>query len=340
MKIEKNISLKKFNSFGIDVKASHYVKINSTDELSDVLSSTTPSFNDPFILSGGSNLLLMNDLDRLVIHLGIKGIEILEETDEIILVKVMAGEVWHQFVLWCIENNFGGLENLSLIPGYVGSAPIQNIGAYGVEQADYFHSCEVLERKTLEFKTLMKSDCKFGYRDSIFKSKNENEFIITAVTYQLTKNKHNLHLTYGAIRSVLEQKKIGHPTIKDISDVVIAIRTDKLPNPKEIGNSGSFFKNPVITTQELGVLQKSHPTIPIYKQENNTYKVAAGWLIEKAGFKGKRTGNVGTHHKQALVLVNYENATGQEVFNFAKDIIEQVQKQFNILLEPEVRIIY
>ena len=337
MNIKENISLKNLNSFGIDVKASNYLYVQSIETLKEALSQD--AHKDPFILSGGSNLLLMNDLDRLVIHIGLKGIEVLEETNEEVLVKAMAGEVWHEFVLWCIEHQYGGLENLSLIPGYVGSAPIQNIGAYGVEQGASFHSCEVLDRTTNKLKTLSNIDCEFGYRDSIFKSKDKNRYIITSVTYKLQKINHKLHIDYGAIQSVLKEKDIQSPSIKDVSEAVILIRSEKLPNPKELGNSGSFFKNPIIDKQKLVLLQESYPDIPHYTQENNQVKLAAGWLIEKAGFKGQRNGNVGSHHKQALVLVNHANATGKEVFDFAMEIIKKVQEQFGITLEPEVRVI-
>ena len=337
MNLKENISLKELNSFGIDVKASNYLYVQTIDTLKEVLAQDR--FKDPFILSGGSNLLLMNDLDRLVIHMGLKGIEVLDETNDEVFVKAMAGEVWHEFVLWCIEHHYGGLENLSLIPGYVGSAPIQNIGAYGVEQGACFHSCEVLDRETNELVTLSKKDCEFGYRDSIFKSKHKNRYIITSVIYKLQKNNHKLHIDYGAIQSVLKEKNIQSPSIRDVSEAVIQIRSEKLPNPKELGNSGSFFKNPIIDKDLLDTLQESYPDIPHYTQENNQVKLAAGWLIEKAGFKGQRNGNVGSHHKQALVLVNHANATGQVVYEFAMQIIKKVQEQFGITLEPEVRII-
>ena len=337
MNLKENISLKEFNSFGIDVKASNYLYVQTIDTLKEALAQDRSK--NPFILSGGSNLLLMNDLDRMVIHMGLKGIEVISETTDEVLVKAMAGEVWHEFVLWCIENHYGGLENLSLIPGYVGSAPIQNIGAYGVEQGASFYSCEVLDKTTNELVTLSNSDCEFGYRDSIFKSKYQNRYIITSVIYKLQKNNHKLHIDYGAIQSVLKEKGIKNPSIKDVSEAVIQIRSEKLPNPKELGNSGSFFKNPIIDQLQLESLQKTYPKIPHYVQENNQVKLAAGWLIEKAGFKGQIKGNVGSHHKQALVLVNHGNATGKEVYEFAMEIINKVQEQFGITLEPEVRII-
>lgn len=337
MNLKENISLREFNSFGIDVKASKYLYVQTIETLKEALAQDHSK--NPFILSGGSNLLFMNDLDQMVIHMGLKGIEVLEQTNDEVLVKAMAGEVWHEFVLWCIEHHYGGLENLSLIPGYVGSAPIQNIGAYGVEQGDRFHCCEVLDRTTNELVTLANNDCKFGYRDSIFKSKHQNRYIITSVIYKLQKSNHKLHMDYGAIQTVLKDKGIKNPTIKDVSEAVIQIRSEKLPNPKELGNSGSFFKNPIIDQPQLESLQKTYPEIPHYTQENNQVKIAAGWLIEKAGFKGQRIGNVGSHHKQALVLVNHGNATGKEVYEFAMEIIKKIHKQFGITLEPEVRII-
>lgn len=338
MNIKRDISLKEFNSFGIDIKASYYFKVTEINELSDLIRSKI--HKNPFILSGGSNLLLMNDLDRLVIHMGLKGIEIQEETSNDVIVKVMAGEVWHEFILWCVEKGLGGLENLSLIPGYVGSAPIQNIGAYGVEQKDCFHCCEVIDRQTAQTKVLSKEECEFGYRDSIFKSKVKDQYIITSVSYKLQKTNHQLHVKYGAIQSVLKEKHIEQPKIKDISDAVIQIRSEKLPDPKVLGNSGSFFKNPIISEHQLHKLQESYPEIPFYTQKEKSVKIAAGWLIEKAGYKGKRKKNVGTHHKQALVLVNHFNATADEIYQFAQEIIAVVEKQFDITLEPEVRLIY
>jgi len=337
LKIEEHISLKEFNSFGIDVKASQYIKITEDQSLVDLLKSK--EYSNPFILSGGSNLLLTKDLNRLVIHMCTKGIEIYDETSDEIIIKVKAGEIWHDFVQWCVDKNYAGLENLSLIPGFVGSAPIQNIGAYGVEQQDCFYACEVLDRTTITKTRLTKKDCEFGYRESIFKSKAKDRYIITAVYYQLKKTNHQLKTSYGAIEEQLTLKEISHPTIKDVANAVIAIRSEKLPDPKKIGNSGSFFKNPIISKASIEQLKKKYPLIPTYVVNENYVKVAAGWLIEQAGYKGKTKGNVGTHHKQALVLINHGNATGKELVDFSEEIITAIQTQFNITLEAEVRII-
>lgn len=337
MTIEKNISLQPFNTFGIKAKATNYCDITSVDELRSVLKeqSQTPLF----ILGGGSNMLLTKDIDALVLHINLKGKTVLEETDQKAIVKVMAGENWHQFVLWCIQQNYGGIENLSLIPGNVGTAPIQNIGAYGVELKDVFLSCEALNIKTQETVTFTNEDCSFGYRESVFKQALKGKFIITSVTFELTKNQHKLHMDYGAIKQQLELSKNNKPTIRDISNAVIAIRQSKLPDPKEIGNSGSFFKNPIITTEQYNKILENFPSAPSYKISNKEIKVPAGWLIEKAGFKGKRFNDYGVHNKQALVLVNYGNAKGEDIYKLAQLIQKTVYRIFEIKIETEVNII-
>ncbi|MCF6182188.1 UDP-N-acetylmuramate dehydrogenase [Lutibacter sp.] len=333
MNLQKNISLKNYNTFGIDVIADRFIEINSLADLKKI----TTSEKDIFLLSGGSNMLLTKSIDKLVIHLNLKGIIVNDTEKQSVFVTAEAGENWHEFVLWCISQNYGGLENLSLIPGNVGTAPIQNIGAYGVEIKDTFYQLEALEIVTGKIKIFTKEECDFGYRNSVFKNELKGKYIIINVTFKLTKNKHKTNISYGAIKTYLQNNP--NPSIKDISDAVIAIRKSKLPDPKKIGNSGSFFKNPVIDKNLFKKLTKNHPNIPHYIVSENEIKVPAGWLIEQCGFKGKRFGDAGVHEKQALVLVNYGNATGKEIYQLAKKIQQTVKKEFNINLEIEVNII-
>lgn len=335
MQIQPNISLKKYNTFGIDVVASSFVEIKSIAELKSIIS----AHKDFFILSGGSNLLLTQDIQKLVIHLNIKGIKTIKEHDNHVYIKVNAGENWHEFVLWCIDHGFGGIENMSLIPGNVGTSPIQNIGAYGVELKDTMYELEALEIESGNLVTFSNASCSFGYRNSVFKNELKGKYIITNVTFKLTKEAHNLNSSYGAIQSELEKENIKKPTIKDISNAVIAIRQSKLPDPKEIGNSGSFFKNPVILKHQFRQLQHKFPEAPHYIVSETEVKVPAGWLVEQCGFKGKRYGDAGVHKKQALVLVNYDNATGQEIFELSKKIQKTVFEKFEIQLEAEVNIL-
>lgn len=335
--IEQQKSLKTYNTFGIDAKAKHFTSVNSLAELTSILASN--EYPEKFILGGGSNMLLTKDIDALVIHVNLKGIEIISEDENYAIVKAYAGENWHKFVLWCLEHNLGGVENLSLIPGNIGTAPIQNIGAYGVELKDVFECCEVMEIATQQKKTFNKQDCKFGYRESIFKQDAKGKYIITSVNLKLTKKEHKLNTGYGAIISQLEDMKVSHPTIQDISKAVIAIRQSKLPDPKEIGNSGSFFKNPVISSDHFNELQANFPEIPSYTVSDKLVKVPAGWLIEKVGFKGKTFGDYGVHKKQALVLVNYDNAKGSDILKLAKLIQHTIKRIFNIDIETEVNII-
>ena len=333
---QNNISLKPYNTFGINAYAESFVSVTSLDQLQNI----TKNYKDFFILSGGSNILLTKDIQKPVVHLNLKGRSFTDEKDEnTIFVKAMAGENWHEFVLWTLENNFGGLENLSLIPGNVGTSPMQNIGAYGVEIKDVFYKLEALEINSGEIKTFYKNDCNFGYRESVFKNILKGQYIIISVTFQLTKSQHNLNISYGAIHTELDSNKITDPSIKDVSDAIISIRESKLPNPKVIGNSGSFFKNPVISIEQFQFLEKEHPNIPYYKVSDSLVKIPAGWLIEQCGFKGKRFGDAGVHKKQALVLVNYGNATGKEILDLAKTILQTVTNTFGIDLEIEVNII-
>ena len=350
LKIKHNISLKKYNTFGIDVTAKRFVTINSFYDLQQLIKTE----KELFLLSGGSNMLLTKDIEKLVTHINIKGISIDKETENSVYLTVNSGENWHEFVLWCVSQNFGGIENLSLIPGNVGTCPIQNIGAYGVEVKDVITKVEALEIETGKLVTFSSDACQFGYRNSIFKNDAKGKYIITSVSFCLTKRNHQKNISYGAISTELVSKNITKPSLKDISDVVIAIRKSKLPDPKKIGNCGSFFKNPMISEKEFKTLQKKYPNMPFYevkttnnkklttdnrKQITHSYKIPAGWLVEQSGFKGKRFGNVGVHKNQALVLVNYGNAIGKEIFKLAQKIQKTVTKNFGINLEIEVNVI-
>ena len=337
MRILNNISLKPYNTFGIEASAREFVDVTSVKDLKEALKINDSS--NKFILGGGSNLLLTKNIEGLVIHINIKGKEVIREKNGFVHVKIQAGENWHEFVLWCIENNFGGVENLSLIPGNVGTAPIQNIGAYGMEIKDVFVECEALCIETLDTKTFTKNDCKFDYRNSIFKQDLKGKYIITNVTFKLSTENHDLKTSYGAIQSELKERRISTPTVKDVADAVISIRQSKLPDPKEIGNSGSFFKNPVIPIGHFKDLLLNFPEIPSYKISENQIKIPAGWLIEKAGFKGKRFGDYGVHKKQALVLVNYGSSNGNDIYDLSKLIQKTVKRIFHIDLEAEVNVI-
>jgi len=335
LKLQHNISLKPYNTFSIDVIAKQFIDITSLSDLKELVGTE----KDFFILSGGSNLLLTKDIEGLVVHLNTKGITIVKETDNHVFVKVSAGENWHEFVMWCIDQNYGGLENLSLIPGNVGTTPIQNIGAYGTEVKDTIIEVVGLEIESNSTSIFTNKECEFSYRNSIFKNDQKGKYIITDVTFKLSKNDHKLNSSYGTIQSELEKNNIKNPTIKDLSDAVISIRQSKLPDPKEIGNSGSFFKNPVISRQQFETLQHNYPEIPHYIVTETTIKVPAGWLVEQCGFKGKRFGDAGVHKNQALVLVNYGDATGKEIWQLAQNIQKTVFKKYNIELEAEVNVI-
>ena len=333
MNIQQNISLKPYNTFGIDVLAKRFVRVNSVDELLAVLKVE----KDIFLLSGGSNMLLTNDIDRLVVYLNLKGIQVHEYENDTVCISCDAGEDWHEFVLWCISHNYGGLENLSLIPGNVGTSPIQNIGAYGVEIKDVFYELKAVEIATGKIKTFSLEDCEFGYRNSIFKNELKGRFVIISVSFILTKNSHKLNTSYGALKSQLVNVK--NLDIRTISDAVITIRKSKLPDPKIIGNGGSFFKNPIISAQFFQGLNKKYPKIPHYLISETHVKIPAAWLIEQCGFKGQRYGDAGVHSKQALVLVNHNNASGDDILNLARRIQTKVKKIFDISLEIEVNVI-
>lgn len=337
MNIQNNFSLKAYNTFGIEAKAKQFVAVHSTEELKKILQENQ---NEPkFILGGGSNMLLTQDIQALVIHIDLLGKKVVHDDEDFVWVESMAGENWHDFVLWTIDQNFGGLENMSLIPGNVGTTPVQNIGAYGTEIKDTFVSCEAINIKTQEMKTFTKEACHFGYRESIFKNEVKDQYIITSVVFKLSKRNHKINISYGDITKELEKQNVAIPTLKDVSNAVIAIRQSKLPDPKELGNSGSFFKNPIISKADYDKIKALHPEMPHYIVSETEVKVPAGWLIEKAGFKGKRFGDAGIHKNQALVLVNYGHATGQEILNVSKDIQATIFKQFGISIEAEVNVI-
>ncbi len=337
LQIQENISLKNFNTFGVDVNASFFAEINHENELVELFMDPQWQEVERLVLGGGSNLLLVNDFEGLVIRINIRGIEHRINKSEV-FIEAGAGEVWNDLVNFCVARNYAGLENMSLIPGSVGAAPIQNIGAYGVELKDVFYSCKAFEISTGQFKTFSKADCKFGYRESVFKDELKGQYIIVSVKLQLSLIP-NLNLSYGAIGQELADRHITQPTIKDVSQVVSHIRVAKLPDPSTIGNAGSFFKNPVITTAEFIPIEAKFPNIVHYPAGEGYVKLAAGWLIEQCGWKGKVVGHTGTWKNQALVLVNHGGATGEEVYNFSSQIIDSVYSKFGVTLQREVNII-
>ncbi len=335
----KNVSLKKYNTFGIDVKADWLAEIDSVEQVLTIIDDLHDM--PKLILGEGSNVLFLNDFKGIVLHNKIKGIKIIEETENDIIVDVNGGENWHEFVMWAVNNNYGGIENLALIPGKVGTAPMQNIGAYGAEVKDVIDRVYTIDMTTCAPKTFSKDACGFGYRHSVFKlPENKNKYFIHKVRFKLYKKGYQVNTTYGAIQNVLNRKNIMNPCLKDVAEAVIDIRQSKLPDPKITGNAGSFFKNPFVQLEKFKNLQKTYPDIPFYKTENkNLVKIPAGWLIDRAGWKGKRFGDAGVHPKQALVLVNYGRATGKDIKNLADKIIADIQEKYNILLQPEVNFI-
>lgn len=338
MNIEKNVSLRMYNTFGIDVRAAHFAAVATLEDIEEVLEHNVFKGHRPLILGGGSNVLFTKDIERPVMLNRLKGIEVVGEDEASYLVKAAAGENWHQFVLHCIKSDFAGLENLSLIPGNVGASPMQNIGAYGVEIKDVFHSLEafhILEKKR---KVFTADECAFGYRESIFKRKEKDNWIILSVTFRLLK-RPVFKTDYGAIQEELDKMKLEKMTIRAISQAVINIRSSKLPDPKVLGNAGSFFKNPVVSMDVLMKIKTDHPDVAFYPIDETSVKIPAGWLIERAGWKGKRLGNYGVHARQALVLVNYGGATGDEIFGLSTAIIEDIHSRFGVLLEREVNIL-
>jgi UDP-N-acetylmuramate dehydrogenase len=337
LQIQENVSLKNFNTFGVDVNARYFVEINHADELTELFLDPQWQQGKTLVMGGGSNMLLVNDFKGLVIRINIRGIEHRISHQEV-FVEAGAGEVWNDLVNFCILRNYAGLENLSLIPGSVGASPIQNIGAYGVELQDVFHSCCAFEVATGIIKKFTKADCHFGYRESVFKNELKDKYIITSVKFHLSLIPR-LNLSYGAIGQVLSERGITTPTIKDVSQVVSEIRVSKLPDPSTIGNAGSFFKNPIISQQEFEIVHAQHPGLVHYPSGEGLVKLAAGWLIEQCGWKGVTSGNTGTYKNQALVLVNHGGATGQEVYSFSSNIIDSVYVKFGVRLQREVNII-
>jgi UDP-N-acetylmuramate dehydrogenase len=336
--IAENVSLKSYTTFGIDVNARYFAEVISEDQLCQLLRQFDFSQIRLLIMGGGSNMLFLNNFDGLVLRNQIKGLDIVNENDQQVYLKAGAGENWHQVVIWAVEHQYGGIENLSLIPGTAGAAPIQNIGAYGVELKDVFVSLEAIEIATGTKQIFNKEACHFGYRNSVFKNELKGKFIITSITLSLNKNPQ-LNTTYGAIQAELNKNPSTPLTVKSVSDAVIAIRKSKLPDPLITGNAGSFFKNPEIEPEQFQQLQHVFPDLPHYPGNGGKIKIAAGWLIEQCGWKGFRKGDAGCHDKQALVLVNYGNATGSEILQLARNIQESVYQKFNINIEPEVNII-
>lgn len=334
----KGINIQPYNTFGINVIANDIKIIQNNDDLYPVFEQLKNS--NFLIIGGGSNVLFKNDSYNGTIVLNqLKGIEIVSETNDEVIIKANSGEVWHEFALYCIDKGYAGIENLSLIPGSVGASPMQNIGAYGVEIKDTFYSLEAYHIESGEIHIFDNASCEFGYRESVFKRKLKNQYFITSVSFKLKKKNYTLNASYGAITSELEKNNISNPTIKDISNAVIAIRQSKLPDPKEIGNAGSFFKNPVVSNSIIEKIKVEYPNASVYPVDEENSKVAAGWLIEQAGWKGKTFNNYGVHKLQALVLVNYGGATGQEIYDLSTHIIEDIKSKFGIELEREVNMI-
>ena len=334
--IKENFSLKKYNTFGIDVKTKYFVEYSTVNELSNFLDTQRKQDLPLMLIGGGSNVLFTKDFEGYILHSEIKGVEIIKEEDDKVYLRVGAGEDWDKFVEYCVKNSWSGVENLSLIPGNVGTCPIQNIGAYGVEVKDVITEVETIEIDTLK-KTLFTNDeCQFGYRDSVFKRKFKGKHIINYVTFCLSK-KQIFKLDYGNLKEAL--KEYDQINLQNIRQAVINIRDSKLPNPEDIGNAGSFFKNPVVYANVIEDLKKSYTDIPFYLQKNDLVKIPAGWLIEQAGWTGRNIGKVGVHQKQALVLINHGGATGQEIVDLAQEIQKSVKERFGIDIEMEVNIV-
>lgn len=337
--MQENFSLKPYNTFGVDARARYFTEVNTIDELKEALIFAKNQSLQLLFLGGGSNILLTKDFEGLAIRLNLKGISEESINENEVWVTAKAGENWHEFVMYCLEKNYGGLENLSLIPGNVGTSPMQNIGAYGTEIKDIFVSCQVLDLENSELTTFNLEQCRFGYRDSVFKQEGKGRYVILEVTFKLTQKNHHIKTEYGAIKSELENLGIENPTIQDVSKAVINIRQSKLPDPKEIGNAGSFFKNPTIPLAQFEALKQKFENIQGYPN-GDMVKVPAGWLIEQCGWKGKQIGNVASHKLQSLVIINATgNATGKEIFDFSTEIINSVKEKFGIELEREVNII-
>lgn len=338
MTIQENISLKPYNTFGIGAYAKYLASFQSTEELEELLNYKLPTTNHKLVLGGGSNILFIKNYDGLILKNEITGIELIKEDDNYVFIKAGAGENWHRFVLYCLQHNFAGVENLSLIPGNVGASPMQNIGAYGVEIKDVFYDLEALHLKEKKVHTFSLNDCEFGYRESVFKKKYKDQFVITTVTFRLHK-KPVFNTSYGAINQELENMGVKELSIQAISQAVINIRSAKLPDWKVVGNAGSFFKNPIVTVQKFLKLKQTFPGIIAFPSGEGSTKLAAGWLIEQCGWMGYRKGDAGCYPKQTLVLVNYGNAKGEEIYQLSKKIIHSVKEKFSVQLEREVNII-
>ncbi len=336
MRQSENISLKNYNTFGIDIRADHLFEIEKEEDL--LMLDPTIFINKWMVLGGGSNVLFGSDYHGTVLWMNNKGKQVVKETITDVIVEVAAGEVWHDFVMWTIDKGYNGLENLSLIPGNVGASPMQNIGAYGVEIKDCFAYLHAYSIETGKIETFNFEDCAFGYRESVFKNKLKDKYIITTVAYRL-KKEANLQLSYGAIQSVLSDMGIVHPKARDVSNAVIRIRQSKLPDPAKLGNAGSFFKNPIISQQTFLPIKEKFPNIVHYQLENGHIKLAAGWLIDQAGWKGKKVGACGIHVNQALILVNYGAAKGEDIMNLSKLIREDVFNKFGVELHCEVNFV-
>ncbi len=334
--IKENFSLKKYNTFGIEVKTKYFVEYSTINELSNFLGTQRKQDLPLMFIGGGSNVLFTKDFEGYILHSKINGVEIIKEEDDKVYLRVGAGEDWDEFVEYCVKKGWGGVENLSLIPGNVGTCPIQNIGAYGVEVKDVITEVESIEIDTLKKTLFTNEECQFGYRDSVFKRKLKGKHIINHVTFCLNK-KHVFKLDYGNLKEAL--KEYDQVNLQNIRQAVINIRDSKLPKPEVIGNAGSFFKNPVVHTNILEDLKKSYADIPFYLQEDDSVKIPAGWLIEQAGWKGRNIGKVGVHEKQALVLINHGGATGQEIVDLAREIQKSVKEKFSIDIQMEVNIV-
>ena len=333
MKINKEASLKKFNTFNVSETANFIYEVEGISELKRILSDSKGKI---LILGGGSNILFTKRFEGTIINLKNKGIKVVSENKDSILVEVCAGENWNDFVIWAVENNYGGIENLSLIPGNVGAAPIQNIGAYGVELKDIFYSCSGIELDSLKEFEMNKSECKFSYRNSIFKNELKDKVVITSIKLNLTKDNHHFNIAYKDLKENLSNSELS---LKVISDEVIKIRQSKLPDHKSVGNCGSFFKNPIVSLSKLKKIKAVYPNLPSFKIDSNNYKIPAAWLIEKSGFKERGNKNVGVYENQPLVIINHGSATGKEILDFANEIKETIYNNFNIQLEEEVLII-
>ncbi len=344
MKIEENKSLKHYNTFGIDVSARYYAEIGSVEDFRELLADKKLGNQKKLVLGGGSNILFTKNFDGLVIRNCLHGVSFSNPNGKMITVTAAAGEIWHKVLLQCIERNYAGIENLSLIPGCIGAAPMQNIGAYGVEIKDVFEQLEAVDIRTGELITLKLADCHFGYRESIFKNEYKDKFLITSITLRLTNMNipnalYRFKTDYGDIKAILSDMRVYDLNIKAVSDAVVKIRSSKLPDPNELGNAGSFFKNPVVSKAKYEEMVFNNPLMPSYLQPDGTVKIPAGWLIEQCGWKGKQVGHTGAHKTQALVLVNYGSATGDEVYQLALDIQYSVKEKFGIEISPEVNVV-